>query len=90
MTPNMKRSRNPEGSSPGDFIIYEDDFGAPLERHPPSGLLTPPQECTRRPSKLRRHGSKIMSVLRSLTNSGKGSIVKPKNTLRQAHAHYNL
>jgi hypothetical protein len=71
----MKRSRNQEGTVPGDFIIYEDDFGAPLERQPLSGLINPPQENTRRPSKLRRNGSKIMSVLRSLTNSGKKSPV---------------
>jgi hypothetical protein len=73
----MKRTRSKTGDRP-DTLIYED--GAPLERQPGKGcavtafeLLTPPDSPERcdRPSKFRRHGSKLMSVLRSLTNSGK-------------------
>lgn len=46
----------------------------PLRIHPTfTGQLTPPPspEQDLRPSKFRRHGSKILSVLRSMANSGK-------------------
>jgi hypothetical protein len=70
----MKRVRSKTGDRP-DTLVYDD--GAPLERQPGRecaiALLTPPESPERfdPPSKFRRHGSKLMSVLRSLTNSGK-------------------
>lgn len=65
----MKRIHS-QGDSPGEFIIYEDEIGEPLDRRS-STLISPSKDSTPRPSKIRRHGSKILSVLRSLTNSGK-------------------
>jgi hypothetical protein len=64
----MKRSRSHENGPPVIPVIYEDDYGALFDHD--SGLLTPPPEEMSRPSKMLRHGSKLMSVLRSLTNSG--------------------
>lgn len=65
----MKRTRT-QDDSPGDFIIYEDLLGEPL-RHQSNTLISPSKDSNPRHSKIRRHGSKILSVLRSLTNSGK-------------------
>ncbi|KFY80491.1 hypothetical protein V499_00669 [Pseudogymnoascus sp. VKM F-103] len=63
----MKRIRS-QGDSPGDFKIYEDEAEEPLDRRS-NALISPSKDSTPRPSKIRRHGSKILSVLRSLTNS---------------------
>ena len=73
-TSGMKRIRS-QGDSPGDFIIYEDEVEEPLDRRS-NTLISPSKDSTPRPSKIRRHGSKILSVLRSLTNSGK-SLTSP-------------
>jgi protein-serine/threonine kinase len=70
----MKRGRSipPEKL---DALLCEDH--TPLERQPPRVFMneppSPPDSPERggRPSKFRRHGSKLASVLRSLTNSGK-------------------
>lgn len=70
----MKRIRS-QGDSPGDFVIYEDEIEEPLDRRS-NTLISPSKESSPRPSKIRRHGSKILSVLRSLTNSGK-SLTSP-------------
>jgi protein-serine/threonine kinase len=67
----MKRCRIARDSTPVEYTLCEENFGALLEpQQPRNGLITPPPEGGLRPSKIRRHGSKIMSVLRSLTNSG--------------------
>lgn len=73
----MKRTRSQDDDSPGDFIIYEDAVDEPLDRRT-NTLLSPSKESSpTRPSKIRRHGSKILSVLRSLTNSGKSPKSSP-------------
>jgi hypothetical protein len=62
-------------------IAYED--GAPLDRQSSKGRfgrlgsLPMSREHEARSSKFRRHGSKLMSVLRSFTNSGKWSVPRP-------------
>jgi hypothetical protein len=67
----MKRSRLAQDSSLVEYTLCEEHFGAPLEpQQSRNGLITPPPEDSQRPSKIRRSGSKLMSVLRSLTNSG--------------------
>ena len=73
-TATMKRTRSKSAVDPqGSVVVLEDR--APSERQIPrdtaSGFITPPIEGGRRPSKLRRHGSKLMAALRSLTNSSK-------------------
>ena len=75
----MKRGRSkigalPEEEQKGLDGCHDDLEVAPLRLQPRStGLVTPPSspEHEARPSKLRRHGSKILTVLRSMTNSGK-------------------
>ena len=75
----MKRLRN-KTSNYEASSRYED--GVPLERQKPAvassdGLLSPPESPPPeelRPSKLRRHGSRLISALRSLTNSGVNSL----------------
>lgn len=74
----MKRTRS-QHDSPGDFIIYEDPSDKQLERHANS-LISPTKDGSARKSKIRRHGSKILSALRSLTNSGKS----PKSPLSKS------
>jgi protein-serine/threonine kinase len=58
-----------------DTLRYEDDglLGQQPARVFANEPLTPPPSPERGdgPSKFRRHGSKLISVLRSLTNSGK-------------------
>lgn len=68
----MKRSRLQHDGIPVEHtLLCEENFGSPLEyQQPRNGLITPPPDPNLRPSKIRRHGSKIMSVLRSLSNSG--------------------
>jgi hypothetical protein len=67
----MKRARVEQESSPAEYTLCEENFGSPLEhQRSRNGLITPPPEGSQRPSKLRRQGSKILSILRSLTNSG--------------------
>jgi hypothetical protein len=67
----MKRSRLVQDSTLVEYTLCEEHFGAPLEPQlSRNGLITPPPEDSQRPSKIRRSGSKLMSVLRSLTNSG--------------------
>jgi hypothetical protein len=79
---DMKRVRSRTGDRP-DTLVYED--AALLERQPGRRCaiesLTLPEspELLGRPSKLRRQGSKLMSVLRSLTNSGKRMTTTPSN-----------
>lgn len=68
----MKRTRHSQNTNAQDFVVYEDNFGANLQRQLASigRHLTPsPEQVNSRPSKVRRHGSKFLSVLRSLTNS---------------------
>jgi len=78
----MKRTRS-QTAGRSNLPVYED--GAPLERQPATvprgGLVSPPLSPggEGRPSKLRRHGSKFMSVLRSLTNSGMSQNPAPKS-----------
>lgn len=66
----MKRTYSKAGRHT-ESTMYED--GAPLEHAPAQSHLTPPfsPEHDLHPSKIRRHGSKLISALRSLTNSGK-------------------
>jgi hypothetical protein len=71
----MTSTRSHTGNPPS-FSIYED--GAPLEKQQPRDqtvniFAIPPQlpEAETRSSKVRRHGSKFMDALRTLTNSGK-------------------
>lgn len=76
----MKRGRSKTGEKAGP-LIFED--GAVLERQHGRVLVNPPPtppespdrspERNARPSKVRKHGSKLMSALRSMTNSGKHS-----------------
>lgn len=72
---HSKSSKRKSASGPG-FTIHED--AAPVELSPPAnttanGPITPtfPPEPELRPSKMRRHGSKLLLALRSMTNSGK-------------------
>jgi protein-serine/threonine kinase len=67
----MKRSRLVQDSTPVEYTLCEEHFGAPLEPQlSRNGLIIPPPEDSQRPSKIRCSGSNLMSVLRSLTNSG--------------------
>jgi protein-serine/threonine kinase len=71
----MKRTHSRTGGGGAGSTVY--DGGSPLERQraraPASALLTLPSVEVERPSKVRRHGSRLMAALRSLTNSGKSS-----------------
>jgi hypothetical protein len=71
----MKRNRSRTGGGGAGSTVY--DGGAPLERQtaraPASALLALPKEEVERLSKVRRHGSRFMAALRSLTNSSKSS-----------------
>jgi hypothetical protein len=67
----MKRSRSHENSAPIGYTHYGDFLTVPKgPEQPHSGLITPPPEKEDRPSKILRRGSKLLSALRSLTNSG--------------------
>ncbi len=88
----MKRGRplDRTGERP-NTSVYED--GGPLQRqvrafvnHPP----TPPESPERRerPSKSRKHGSKLMSVLRSMTNSGKSPVRKSLITSNSTDVYF--
>lgn len=53
------------------YTVTEGEYGIPYELMPPTTrLITPPPEDNR-PSKVRRHGSRFLHALKSLTNSGK-------------------
>jgi hypothetical protein len=71
----MKRNHSRTGGGGAGSTVY--DGGAPLERQtaraPASALPTLPNEEVERLSKVRRHGSRFMAALRSLTNSSKSS-----------------
>lgn len=76
----MKRFRSvPADRNPSISTVELQEEGAPLVRcknvEPDKGIRTPPispeSPGDLRPSKLRRHGSKLVSALRSMTNSSK-------------------
>jgi hypothetical protein len=71
----------PANSSENNTLVDETN-GSPLERHPPSHLFVfnrkapittslSPEHTEGQPSKLRRQSSRMLSALKSLTNSGK-------------------
>jgi hypothetical protein len=73
----MKRARSSRsntsqlGNITTPYPVAEENYGDPYELMPStSGLLTPLPEDNR-PSKMRKHGSRFLNALRSLTNSGK-------------------